>query len=103
MDTVTYTTNAGTLSYYVEANVVIVDQDGREIERFAASSSQSGPFQRGEFDGDPSRLALDDDEAPFFDPAVFASQAARIETALIQDLATAIAVGTYDTVLMGVR
>lgn len=103
MDTVTYRTLEGTLSYYVEANVVIVDVDGREIERFTASSSQSGPFQRGEFDGDPSRLPLAPDEEPFFDGRVLADQRARIEGALLDDLAVAIATGTYDTVLMGIR
>jgi hypothetical protein len=103
MDTVTYTTSAGTLSYYLEAEVIIVDVSGREVERFTASSSQSGPFQRGEFDGDPKRLPLSDREAPFFDSRVMASQVGRIEGALLEDLAVAIAVGTYDTVLMGVR
>jgi hypothetical protein len=103
MDTVTYTTREGTLSYYVEADVVIVDADGREIERFTASSSQSGPFQRGEFDGDPDRLPLRPDQESFFDPRVEADQIGRIEGALLGDLAIAIAAGTYDTVLMGVR
>jgi hypothetical protein len=103
MDTVTYTTLRGDLSYYLEAEVVLVDPDGREVERFTASSTQTGPFQRGEFDGDPSRLPLDADEAPFFDPRVLASQVDRIEQALMEDLAVAIAAGTYDTVLMGVR
>lgn len=103
MDTVTYTTLSGTLTYYLEAEVVIVDTDGREIERFTASSSQEGPFQRGEFDGDPSRLPLDEDDAPFFDSRVLASQVGRIEGALMEDLAVAVAAGTYDTALMGVR
>ena len=103
MDTVTYTTLEGELTYYVEADVIIVDTDGREIERFSASSSQSGPFLRGEFDGDPAALDLDDDEARFFDPSLRADQVARIEEALLDDLAVAIAVGTYDTVLAGVR
>ena len=103
MDTVTYTTAEGTLAYYAEANVVIVDKDGREIERFTASSSQSGPFQRGEFDGDPKRLPLDEDQEPFFDPRVIEDQVAHIEGALLHDLAVAIAAGTYDTVLMGIR
>jgi hypothetical protein len=103
MDTVTYSTLQGTLSYYVEADIVIVDLSGREVERFTASSSQSGPFQRGEFDGDPSRLPLEDDEERFFDARVLADQVGRIEGAILEDLAVAVAVGTYDTVLMGVR
>ena len=103
MDTVTYTTLRGTLAYALDAEVVIVDPSGREVERFTASTSQSGPFQRGEFQGDPSRLPLDDDEKPFFDARVLAGQVGRIEEALLEDLAVAIAAGTYDTVLMGVR
>jgi hypothetical protein len=103
MDTVTYSTVDGTLAYYIEADVVIVDKGGREIERFTASSSHSGPFQRGEFEGDPSRLPLSRDQEPFFDPRVTGDQVAHIEGALLQDLAVAIAAGTYDTVLLGIR
>jgi hypothetical protein len=102
MDTVTYSTVEGELVYYLEADIVVVDADGREIERFTASSSQRGPFQRGEFDGDPSRLPLSRNDEPFFDPDVLADQVGRIEGALLHDLAVAIATGTYDTVLMGV-
>jgi hypothetical protein len=103
MDTVTYTTRRGTLSYDLEAQVVLVDVDGREVERFTSSSSASGPFQRGEFDGDPAVLQLPERDRPFFDPAVVASQVGRIEERLLEDLAVAIAAGTYDTVLDGVR
>ena len=71
--------------------------------RFSASSRQTGPFKRGEFDGDPSVLDLGRNEAPFFDPDVLADQVGRIEEALMEDLAVAIAVGTYDTLLSGVR
>ena len=102
MDTVQYFTVEGTRSYYVEANIVVVDVDGREVERFTASSDQSGPFQRGEFDGDVSRLPLTSNQEPYFDPQVTADQTGRIEDALLHDLAVAIAAGTYDTVLRGV-
>ena len=103
VDTVTYTTHRGVLSYYVEADIVLVDPNGREVNRFEASSRHSGPFQRGDFDGDPRILDLDDDEAPYFDPSVLADQMALIEGALLEELATAIAVGTYDQVLAGIR
>jgi tetratricopeptide (TPR) repeat protein len=103
MDTVTYTTVRGTLSYYLEANVVLVDADGREVERFTSSSRRSGPFQRGEFDGDPAILELPERDRPFFDPDVLAGQVGRIEGELMEDLAVAIAAGTYDTVLSGIR
>jgi hypothetical protein len=99
MDTVTYRTLQGTLGYYLEANVILVDASGREIERFEASSRRSGPFRRGEFDGDPDILELPQSDVPFFDPDVLAGQVARIEEGLMEDLAVAIASGTYDTVL----
>ena len=102
MDTVTYTTLEGTLNYYLEADIVIVDASGREIERFEASSRRSGPFRRGEFDGDAEVLELPQNDAPFFDPDVFAGHVARIEDELMEDLAVAIASGTYDTVLSGI-
>jgi hypothetical protein len=103
MDTVTYTMLEGTLSYYLEADIVLVDATGREIERFEASSRRSGPFRRGEFDGDPDVLELPPSDAPFFDPDVFAGQVARIEEELMEDLAVAIAAGTYDTVLSRIQ
>ncbi len=102
-DTVTYTTLDGTLSYYLEADVTLVDPSGREAGRFTASARQSGPFQRGEFDGDPSALDLPRGHEPFFDPSVIANQMAGIEGALMEELAVAIAAGTYDQVLAGIR
>lgn len=102
-DTVTYATVSGDLSYYVKADIVLVDPEGRELTRFEASSTQRGPFKRGEFDGDPRVLDLDDRLAPFFDPGVLAGQRAEIEGALLQELAAAVAVGTYDQVLAGIR
>jgi hypothetical protein len=103
MDTLTYTTVAGELSYYLEANVIMVDNDGREVERFTSSSRRAGPFQRGEFEGDPKVLDLPERDRPFFDPNVFGAQVGRIEEQLMEDLAVAIAAGTYDTVLSDIR
>jgi hypothetical protein len=102
MDTVAFETHEGTMSYYLEANVVLVDRSGREVERFTSSSRGSGPFQRGEFDGDSSVLPLRSDERPFFDPAVLSGQGGEIEDGLLEDLAVAIAAGTFDTVLSGI-
>lgn len=102
MDTVSYSTVRGQMSYYLEAEIVIVDPEGREVERFTSSSRQNGPFQRGEFKGDPSVLPLRNNEKPYFDPAVYADQKGKLEGALLEDLAVAIAAGTFDTVLSGV-
>jgi tetratricopeptide (TPR) repeat protein len=102
-DTVTYTTLRGALSYYLEADILLVDPAGREANRFTASSRQSGPFERGEFDGDPSLLGLDGARGRFFDPAVISGQMASIEAALLEDLAVAIAAGTFDQVLAAIQ
>ncbi|MDX1493634.1 MAG: hypothetical protein R3253_06230 [Longimicrobiales bacterium] len=103
VDTVTYATLEGTLTYYLEADVTLVDPSGREVNRFTASARQAGPFQRSEFDGDPSALDLPASHEPYFDPSVIASQMANIEGALLEELAVAIAAGTYDQVLAGIR
>lgn len=102
MDTVTYSTVRGDVSYYLEADVVIVDSEGREVERFASSTRQNGAFRRGEFDGNPSVLPLKDNEKPYFDSTTIADEKRKIEDALLEDLAVAIASGTFDTVLSGV-
>lgn len=102
-DTVTYATLEGVLTYYLEAEVTLVDPSGREAMRFTASSRQSGPFQRGDFDGDPSALDLPSRHEPFFDPGVIATQMSAIEGRLLEELAVAIAAGTYDQVLAGIR
>lgn len=103
MDTVPYTTLEGTLEYYVEAEILLVDTTGREVNRFSASTEQDGPFERGEFDGDPNTLPLERNQEHFFDPAVIARQMADIESAVLQDLAGVIATGTFDQVLAGIR
>lgn len=103
MDTVTYATVEGDLVYSVRARIQLVDPDGREVHRFAAESTQAGPFMRGEFDGDPRLLELDDRHAPYFDPDVLGEQVGHIERALLDELAAAIAIGTFDQVLAGIR
>ena len=102
-DTVTYTTVRGTLTYFVEAEIILVDVSGREVNRFVASSRQSGPFERGEFQGDPRTLRLPNDHVRFFDPGVLSGQMTEIERAVLDDLAVAVATGTYDQVLAGIR
>lgn len=102
-DTVTYTTVSGTLSYYLEAEILLVDPSGREVNRFTASSRQKGPFERGEFEGDPGELRLAGPKARFFDPAIISTQMAGIERALLDDIAVAVATGTYDQVLLGIE
>ncbi len=101
-DTVTYTTVRGTLTYHVVAEVILIDPTGREVNRFTASSTQSGPFERGEFAGDPAILKLEPDHQRFFDPRLIAGQMAAIEAAILEELTIALAAGTYDQVLAGI-
>jgi len=103
MDTVSYFTLEGMLRYYVESDIILVDGSGREVNRFSASSRRSGPFMRGEFDGDPAQLELPPDREPFFDPSVISDQMRVIEGEVLEELAVAIAIGTFDQILGGIR
>ncbi len=103
MDTVTYTTISGTLAYYVESDIILVDPSGREVNRFSASADEAGPFERGEFDGDPNQLDLPATQRRFFSTSVIEGQMADIEEVLLEELAVAIATGTFDQVLAGIR
>jgi hypothetical protein len=96
---VEFTQVEGTMAYRVSADVVLVDHDGREVTRFRAEGRSGGPFRRGDFDGNHDRLELSEDDAVLFDPRALAEQTSRIEAALMEELAVAIAAGTYDTVL----
>lgn len=102
VDTVTYHVESGTLAYHVEAVGILVDVDGRVVTSFTAAARERGPFRRGVYEGDPSTLDLDADEDRLFSPDARATQRARIEAALMEELAAAVAAGTYDTVLAGV-
>lgn len=99
---VEYTVVEGTLAYRATADVVLVDHDGREVTRFRAEGQSAGPFRRGVFEGNHDRLELSDAERALFDPSAQAEQAAPVEAALMDELAVAIAAGTYDTVLEGI-
>lgn len=96
---VEYTVVEGQLVYRVAADVILVDHSGREVTRFRAEGRSGGPFRRGEFDGNHERLEIGEEERTLFDARAQAEQAARIEGALMEELAVAIAAGTYDTVL----
>jgi len=94
-----YTEEEGTLRYEVFAQVLILDRDGREVEEFPVSENESGPFQRGVYEGDPRNLDLSRSEARLFDPVVLAQQRAVIEDALMAQLAEGIADQVFRRVL----
>ena len=98
-DTVTFTVVTGRLAYRANAEIRIVDLDGRTVTRFDAVARESGPFRRADFNGDPWQLDLSNDEARLFDWNVQEDQWLAIERPLLRQLARAISVGTFEELL----
>ena len=98
-DTVTFTVLTGRLAYEADAEMRIVDLDGRTVARFDAVAREAGPFRRAEYDGDPWQLDLSNDEARLFDWNMQEDQWRAIERPLLRQLASAIAVGTFEELL----
>jgi len=95
----TYAEEEGTLRYEAQADVVIMGRDGRELDRFPMTEDESGPFERGVYEGDARTLELSRSEARLFDPVVLAQQRAAIEDALMGQLAGKIAEEVFRRVL----
>jgi hypothetical protein len=98
-DTVTWTEETGTYRYQVDAQVIIVDRFGRELENFLGTETEAGPFQRGVYEGDPGSLELSRNQARLFDRVVLGRQRADIEEPLLARLAGEIAGQVYRRVL----
>jgi hypothetical protein len=98
-DTVTFTVVTGKLAYRVNAEIRIVDLDGRTVARFDAVAREDGPFRRAEFDGDPWQLDLSDTEARLFDWRMQEDEWLALERPLLRQLARAISVGTFEELL----
>lgn len=96
---VTWEVVEGEVAYRGVADIVLIDAGGREVTRFRAEGRTSGPFRRGEFDGNPDRLEVAEEDRVLFDPVWLADQVGRIEGELMAQWAVAIASGTFDTVL----
>lgn len=97
--TVRFTLEEGTLRYEINAKVILVDQTGRQIGNFAVSETESGPFERGVYDGDPRELDLTRSQLMLFDPARQAQARAVIEDRLIAQLAEELAGHVFERVL----
>ena len=102
-DTVTYWVISGERTVRAEADVIIVNFDGRAIAEFTINSRQEGSFQEGEFDGDPWQLGLSNRDARLFDFAEWADEWTRIQRDVISQLADGITVQTFRAVLSGVE
>jgi len=94
-----YTHQEGTQRYEIQVRVIIVDPSGREVENFASGDNESGPFERGVYDGDLRDLNLSRSERMLFDEVQQAQVRAAIEDRLIAQLAERIAGQVFERVL----
>jgi len=102
-DTATYWVISGERTVRVEADVLIVNLDGRAIAEFTITSRQEGSFQEGEFDGDPWQLGLNNRNTRLFDFSEWHDEWGRIQRAVTDQLAVGITVETYREVLSRVE
>ena len=102
-DTATYRIISGERTVRAEADVLIVNLDGRAVAEFTISARQEGSFRRGEFDGDPWQLGLNILNSSLFDWGEWDDEWSRIQRAVIAQLAVGIAVETFAEVLSWVE
>ena len=102
-DTATYWVISGERTVRAEADVLIVNLDGRAIAEFTITSQQEGPFREGEFDGDPWQLGLNNRNTRLFDFSEWHDEWSRIQRSVIDQLAVGITVETYREVLSRVE
>jgi hypothetical protein len=102
-DTVTYRVISGKRTVRAEANVLLVDVDGRAVAQFAITSREEGRFRIGEFEGDPWQLGLSGRNARFFDWSEWDDEWTRIRRSVIDELAVGITARTFSQVLSRVQ
>jgi len=100
---VTYLVISGERVVRAEAEVLIVNLDGRAVAEFTIIAEQEGSFREGEFDGDPWQLRLRNREARLFDWSEWDDEWSRIRRAVIDQLAGGIAAETFGEVLSWVE
>ncbi len=102
-DTATYRIFSGERTVRAEADVLIVNLDGRAVAEFTITARQEGTFREAEFDGDPWQLGLNNRNTRLFDWSEWEDEWRRIQRAAINQLATGITVETFEAVLSGVQ
>lgn len=102
-DTVTYRIISGERVVRAEAEVLLVNLDGRAVAEFTIVAEQEGSFREGEFDGDPWQLRLNNRNARLFDWGEWDDEWSRIQRAVIDQLAVGIATETFAEVLSWVE
>ena len=98
-DTVTYRIISGRRTVRAEAEVLIVDLDGRAAAQFTIGAHEEGPFLVGDFNGDPWQLGLSGRHARVFDSGEWDGEWSRIRRSVIQELAVGITAETFAEVL----
>jgi hypothetical protein len=102
-DTVTYRIISGERVVRAEAEVLLVNLDGRPIAEFTISARQEVPFRVGEFDGDPWQLRLSNRNARLFEFDEWDQEWSRVQRAVVDQLARGISVETFEEVLSWVE
>ena len=102
-DTATYWVISGRRTVQAEAEVLIVNLDGRAVAEFVITSQQEGSFREGEFDGDPWQLGLNNRNARLFDFDQWDDEWRGIQRAVIDQLAVGISGETFREVLSWVE
>ena len=102
-DTAIYRVFSGERTVRAEADVLIMNLDGRAVAEFTITALQEGSFREGEFDGDPWQLGLNNRNTRLFDWSEWDDEWSRIQRAVVEQLATGIAVETFEEVLAGVE
>jgi len=99
----TYWIVSGDRTVRAEANVLLVDLNGRAVAEFTITAREDGSFREGEFDGDPWQLGLSNREARVFEWGAWDDEWIRIQRTVIDQLARGIANETYGEVLSWVE
>ena len=102
-DTVIYRIISGERVVRTEADVLLVDLDGRAVAEFTITAEQEGSFREAEFDGDPWQLQLRNREARLFDWSEWDDDWRSVKRAVIDQLGVGIATETFREVLSGVQ
>ena len=98
-DTVTYRIISGERVVRAEADVMLVNLDGRTVADFTITARQEASFREGEFDGDPWQLRLNNRNARLFDYDEWDDDWSRVQRAAIDQLALGISRETFEEVL----
>ena len=102
-DTAIYRIFSGKRTVRAEADVLIVNLDGRAVTEFTITARQEGSFREAEFDGDPWQLGLNNRNTRLFDWSEWDDEWRRLQRAVVDQMAVGITVETFEAVLAGVQ